>query len=346
MASKRWHVSLVAIPDAVISTLGGIYDVLGAFPVVAEIDKAILGEAPFDVDIVGETSDPITLADGLPLHIHRGIDEIDRTDIVIVPSLLVPGKQWKTGRYPRLVSWLQAKHHEGASLCSACSGIFLLGETGLFDGKSTTVHWAFADKLRASFPEIHASPEKVLIATGEEGRLISSGASTSWHDLVLYLIAERVGAASALAIARYYALEWHRDGLAAYFVYVPPRDHGDSTILGCQDWLADNYSVANPIEEMTKRSGLTSRTLKRRFTKATGLAPIAYVQTLRIEESKRRLEGTGIAIDEISWQVGYEDPAFFRRLFKRMTGITPGDYRRKFRLPSLADQSGERLAAR
>jgi len=337
VAEQRWHVSLVAIPDAVISTLGGIYDVLGTFPAVAEIDSTVPAAAPFTVDIVGETCDPVTLADGLPLAVQRGVADVTRTDIVIVPSLVVPGARWPKGRYPRLVEWLRAMHADGANLCSACSGMFLLGETGLFDGKPTTVHWAFADKFRASYPDIPVSPEKVLIATGEEGRLLSSGASTSWHDLVLYLIAQRVGAAAALAIARYHALEWHREGLAPYFVFMPMRNHGDGTILGCQDWLADNYSVASPVDEMTKRSGLTPRTFMRRFAKATGFTPIAYVQTLRVEESKRQLERTDTAIDKISWQVGYEDPAFFRRLFKRTTGITPGSYRRKFRLPVLAD---------
>jgi len=337
MANRRRHVSLIAIPDAVISTLGGIYDVLSAFPAVAEIDKTVPAKAPFGVDIVGESDEPITLADGLPLRIQRSIDEVDRTDIVIVPSLLVSGVQWQKGRYPRLVDWLRAMHDRGASLCSACSGVFLLGETGLFDGKPATVHWAFADKFRASYPDIPASPERVLIATGEEGRLISSGASTSWHDLVLHLIAEHVSPAAALAIARYYALEWHRHGLAPYFVFVPSRDHGDGTILECQNWLAGNFSVTHPVEEMTRRSGLTPRTFKRRFANATGLSPITYVQTLRIEEAKRQLERGGMAIDEISWEVGYEDPAFFRRLFKRVTGITPSMHRLKFKLPTPTD---------
>jgi transcriptional regulator GlxA family with amidase domain len=327
------HVSLIAIPDAVISTLGGIYDVLNAFPAVAEIDDTVPADAPFEVEIVGESEGPIVLADGLPLRVQRSLEEIDRTDIVIVPSLLVSGAVWQKGRYPRLVDWLRQMHERGARLCSACSGIFLLGETGLFEGKPATVHWAYADKFRKSFPEIPAAPEKVLVTTGQDGRLISSGASTSWHDLVLHLVAESAGEAAALGIARYYALEWHRDGLAPYFIFSPSRDHGDSLILGCQDWLAVNFSVASPIEEVTKQSGLTSRTFKRRFTKATGLTPITYVQTLRIEASKRRLETRDASIDDISWEVGYEDPAFFRRLFKRLTGITPGSYRRKFSLP-------------
>jgi len=335
MVGKQWHVSLVALPDALISTLGGIYDVLNVFPTVAEIDRGAPAETPFTVDIVGESGNPITLADGLALPVQRSIDQVRATDIVIVPSLMVHGARWEMGRYPRLVGWLREMYQGGASLCSACSGVFLLGETGLFDGHPATVHWAFADKFRASFPRIPALPEKVLVRSGEEGRLISSGASTSWHDLVLHLIAERAGPAAALAIAHFYALEWHRDGLAPYFVFMPVRDHGDSAILGCQEWLVAHHAVANPVEEMTRRSGLAPRGFKRRFTRATGMTPIAYVQAQRIAEAKRHLEHTDVAIDEIGWRVGYEDPAFFRRLFKRTTGMTPGAYRRKFRLPTL-----------
>jgi len=119
------------------------------------------------------------------------------------------------------------------------------------------------------------------------------------------------------------------------------RDHGDVAIAAAQEWIATHFSVINPIEEMARRAGLTERTFKRRFTAATGITPIAYVQRLRIEDAKRRLERTEAAIDEISWQVGYEEPAFFRRLFKRVTGLTPGRYRRRFRVPDFARASGE-----
>lgn len=337
MTQPPIHVSLIAIPDAVISTLGGIYDVMSAFPAVAAVDKGISAAPLFRLDIVGETKGSVALASGLPVRVDRSVEDIEATDIVVVPSVIITDERWSIGRYPALVEWLKRVHDRGAVLCSACSGIFLLAETGLFDGRDATIHWAYASTFKKTFPEVPVTPDKVLVVTGARGELVTSGASTSWHDLVLYLIATRAGPSAALAIARFFALEWHRDGLAPYVVFVPIRDHGDGAILKCQDWLASHYSVAGPVEEMIRRSGLAARTFKRRFSKATGLSAISYVQNVRIEETKRRLERTEKPIDEISWEVGYEDPAFFRRLFKRVTGMTPGMYRRKFKLPAIGN---------
>ena len=153
---------------------------------------------------------------------------------------------------------------------------------------------------------------------------------------MLYLIARFAGATDAQDIARLYALQWHQDGLAPYITFEGRLDHGDAEIEGAQRWLAKHFSVASPVEEMIKRSRLAERTFKRRFTAATGVAPIAYVQRLRIEDAKRRLERTDASVDEISWRVGYEDAAFFRRLFKRTTGMAPGAYRKRFRIPEFA----------
>jgi len=333
VSQRRTHISLVAIPDAVLSTLGGIYDVLNSLSVVAAINESVPTPSPFEVEIVGVTTDPVQLASGVPIAPHRSIDEVAETDIVIVPSMLVTGELWQTGRYPPMIAWLKAMHARGATFCSACSGIFLLAETGLFDSAEITVHWVYADRFRKTYPDVTIHPERALVASGERTRLISSGASTSWHDLVLYLVSQRIGPAAAQAVAHFFALQWHQDGLAPYIVFVPRHDHGDAAILDAQAWLASHYAVGSPVEEMTARSGLAERTFKRRFTKATGHSPIAYVQRLRIEEAKRRLERTDAPIDDISWNVGYEDPAFFRRLFKRTAGISPGAYRRKFKLP-------------
>lgn len=335
MASARrapLHISLVAIPDCVMSTLGGIYDTLTSFPAAATTDSAVPASPPFTVEIVGETDESFSLANGLPMRAHRSVLDVAKTDVIIVPSLLVPGKTWQVGRYPVIVEWLDEMHRQRALLCSACSGLFLLGETGIFDERPATVHWAFEAKFRASYPQIPVAPHKPLVVSGERDELISSGAATSWHDLVLYLITRHVGVPAALGMARYFALEWHRDGLAPFVVFTPPRDHGDGLIRDCQDWLADYFTVANPVEEMTARSGLNTRTFKRRFNKATGISPITYVQKLRVEEAKRLLELSSTPIDEISWQVGYEDAAFFRRLFKRSVEMTPGAYRKKFKL--------------
>lgn len=335
------HVSLVAIPEAVVSTLSGIFDVMNAFAMIPPSADGAVHPPPFRVEIVGLRPGPLELASRLPVMVQRGVAALDATDIIIVPSVLIGPEGWQKGRHAELVDWLRERHRRGALLCSACSGIFLLAETAVFDGMDATVHYDYAPAFAAAFPEVPIHPERVLVVSGKREELISSGASMTWHDLVLYLIARHVGATAAQAVARLFALQWHQDGLAPYISFEGRRDHGDRAIQVAQDWVAVHFSVANPLEEMARRSGLAERTFKRRFTNATGLSPLAYVQRLRTEDAKRRLERTEASIDEISWQVGYEEPAFFRRLFKRITGVPPGAYRRRFRIPDYARPSAK-----
>ncbi len=335
-SAQPLHVSLLPIPEAVISTLSGIFDVMNAFEMMGMADGAPNGQSPFKVEIVGEKRGPLSLASRVPINVQRAVADIDRTDVIIVPSILLSPEGWTTGRYPELVAWLTNMHRHGAILCSACSGLFLLAETGLFDGKGCTVHFGYAPQFSATYPGIPIHPERVLMISGDREELVTSGASMTWHDLVLYLIARYAGATAAQTVARMFALQWHQDGLAPYMVFEGRADHGDVEISAAQEWLRTHFSVASPVEEIMKLSSLPERTFKRRFTNATGLSPIAYIQRLRIEDAKRRLERTVNPIDEISWQVGYEDAAFFRRLFKRTTGLTPGAYRRRFRIPDFA----------
>ena len=327
------HVSIVALPDATVSTLFGIYDVLTFF---ARRNPAAAASAPFRVEIVGEAVGPLALASGITVDVQRAIDTIDASDILIVPSVALTPDGWRKDRYPRVVEWVRRMHERGAVLCSACSGIFLLAETGLFDGRASTVHYGVARTFADTYPAIPIRPERVLMISGAREELVSSGASVAWHDLVLHLIARFAGSAAAHEISRIFALEWHHEGLSPYIVFDGRSDHGDASIESAQQWLSTHFAVANPVEEMLKRSKLAQRTFKRRFTSATGLAPIAYVQRLRIEDAKRRLETTDAPVDEISWRVGYEDPAFFRRLFKRTTGLAPSEYRKRFRVPEFA----------
>jgi transcriptional regulator GlxA family with amidase domain len=334
MPGSRHHVSIVAIPDAVISTISGIYDVMHALTLVQLPGEA--GQRSFEVDIVGESAGPLMLASGLRIGVQRAVQDIERTDIVIVPSVLLRADTWQTGRYPVLLGWLRSAHQRGALLCSACSGIFLLAETGLFDGQDATVHFGYASAFATAFPAVTVHPERVLVISGRRDELVCSGASMTWHDLVLYLIARFAGATAAQEVARMFALQWHQDGLAPYMVFKGQRSHGDALILAAQEWLDTHFSVGSPVQEMVAQSGLAERTFKRRFSAATGLAPIDYIQRLRIEDAKRRLERTEAPIDDISWQVGYEDPAFFRRLFRRMTGLAPGAYRKRFSIPAFA----------
>jgi transcriptional regulator GlxA family with amidase domain len=335
------HVSVLALPEAAVSTLAGIYDVMNVFTKLP-MPGAGPTTPPFRVEIVGLRPGLLELASGVPIVVQHGIAEVDATDIIIVPSVLFGPEGWGKGRHPELVAWLREMYGGGALLCSACTGIFLLAETGLFDGVDATVHFGFTHAFASTFPQVPIHPERALIVSGRREELITSGASMTWHDLVLYLIGRHAGATAAQSVARFFALQWHQDGLAPYIVFEGRRDHGDSAVRIAQDWVASHFSLANPLEGMIRQAALSERTFKRRFTQATGLSPIAYVQRLRIEDAKRRLERTEVSIDEISWQVGYEEPAFFRRLFKRVTGLAPGSYRRRFRIPDYARDAPKR----
>jgi transcriptional regulator GlxA family with amidase domain len=327
------RVSLVAIPESVVSTLSGIFDVMNASAIIDSSTPGAVKGRPFRTEIVGEQQGWLDLASGIPIQVQRPIAAIKSTDVVIVPSVVLQPGGWRIGRHPAIVSWLRTMHERGAVLCSACSGAFLLAETGSLDAQNVTVHFSYAREFATTFPEVSIHPEQALVVSGRREEFVSSGASTSWHDLVLYLIARFAGATTAQSVARFFALQWHQDGLAPYVVFEGFHDHGDREVLAAQQWLSRHFAVASPVEEMIKRSRLAASTFKRRFAGATGLTPITYVQRLRIEDAKRRLERTAASIDTIGWQVGYEDAAFFRRLFKRTTGLTPGAYRRRFQIP-------------
>ncbi|WP_290649922.1 DJ-1/PfpI family protein [Aquisalimonas sp.] len=183
---------------------------------------------------------------------------------------MVAGGKWQTDRYPALVEWIADMHAASAELYSVCSGTLLLAETGLLDGRRAAMHWAYADTFRRNFPAVRLQPDKALVTEGERNELVMSGAASSWHDLVLFLIARHLGTPAAQAVAKFFALEFHRDGMAPYTVFVPPRDHGDATIQGAQWWITANLDNPCPVEGMAEVGGVSERSFKRRFRKATG----------------------------------------------------------------------------
>lgn len=325
------HVSLVATPDAQVSPLSGLFETFNAFGLLANFEPD-LPTRPFAVEIVAPSSDLARGASGLPLGAHRTYEEVKRTDVAIVPLMMVDGPDWVRGRYPGLVAWLRDMHRTGSILCSTCTGVLLLAETGLLDGREATLHWAFAPTFRRNFPEVRLRLEEVLITGGDRQEFVMTGGVMSWHDLALYLIMRHVGPTAAQAMARLMMLQWHAEGQAPYVSFAPPMEHGDALVLRLQNWLQAHYMVTNPVDEMVRLSGLPRRSIERRFAKATGAAPITYVQNLRVEMAKRQLERTDRPVTDISGNVGYDNVAFFRRLFKRTTRLTPGAYRRKFQI--------------
>lgn len=335
------RVSVLAFPEAVASTVTGLCDAFQVFEVLRKLGQEVPERGPFRVEIVGQSRAVPSATTSLEMHCHETLDEVESTDIVIIPAFMMSSCEWQPGRYPRILEWLARMHARNALICSACSGSLLLAETGLLDGRVATVHWAFEETFRSHFPLVDLRVREVLVVSGDRREFVMSGASASWHDLVLYLVARQVGTAAAQAVSKFLLLQWHPDGQGPYLTFRKRTDHGDAVVSAAQRWFSANLAAATPVEDMVRGTGLSDRTFARRFRRATGYSPIKYVQHLRVEAAKQMLETTGDSIDEVAWEVGYEDPAFFRRLFKRMTGVTPGAYRRKLQLPEFAREPSD-----
>lgn len=325
------RVTLVASADAQVSPLSGLYETFHAFPLLTSFEPDLPAQ-PFEVEIVAADAGCTHGASGLPLGASRTCEEVQHTDIAIVPLMTLDGAEWQPGRYPGVVEWLRRMHRQGTTLCSACTGVLLLAETGLLDGGEATIHWAFAPTFRRNFPQVRLRTGAALVTSGTRDEFTMTGGVMSWHDLALFLIARTVGRSAAQAAARMLMLQWHSDGQAPYVGFAPSLDHGDTLVRELQQWLHTHYMVPNPVEEMLGRSQLPIRTLERRFRRATGSSPLAYVQNVRIAEAKRRLERSDVAVETIARAVGYENTAFFRRVFKRSTRITPAAYRRTLQI--------------
>jgi transcriptional regulator GlxA family with amidase domain len=207
----------------------------------------------------------------------------------------------------------------------------VFAEAGLLDGTEATCHWASVEQMRRLYPGVRLRPERVLVPSGADHRVLTAGGSASWTDLALYIVARFCGEEEARRTAKLFLFGDRSDGQLPFAARVRPPQHEDAAVAAAQVWIADNYGQANPVAGMTRISGLSDRTFKRRFQAATGYAPLDYVQSLRIEEAKQMLEASDAPIDAIAAEVGYGEPAAFRPVFKRATGIAPLQYRQRFR---------------
>ncbi len=251
-------------------------------------------------------------------------------DLIIVPDLhLDPTAAWPEEFEP-LADWIGEAHRGGALVTSVCSGSLLLAAAGLLDGIEATTHWGYADLLTRRYPQVQLRSERILVPAGDGHRLITAGGSSAWADLMLYLIGRLAGAEEALRIAKIYLLEPHTESQLCYASLTAGRQHDDKVIADSQVWVADHYDLPNPVSQMASRSKLTERSFLRRFRRATGQSPAAYVQTLRVEEAKQMLETTDMPIDRIALEVGYTEPSSFRAAFRKHVGISASAYRRKW----------------
>lgn len=235
-------------------------------------------------------------------------------------------------------AWLRQRHDEGAMLCSVCAGAFLLAETGLLAGRLVTTHWSFAPALSQRFPDIRIDTDKMII---DDGDIITAGGVMAWTDLGLKLVDKLLGPAVMLETARFLLVDPPGREQRYYSEFTPNLRHGDEAVLKVQRWLQAQEKEEGdlqpvPLAAMAERAGLEERTFLRRFHKATGFKPTEYFQHIRVSKARSLLERTNRNVDQVAWSVGYEDPAAFRKVFLKLMGLSPRDYRRRFAAGQLA----------
>ncbi|MFZ1428247.1 MAG: GlxA family transcriptional regulator [Geminicoccaceae bacterium] len=234
----------------------------------------------------------------------------------------------------RLAAWLKGRHGSGATLCSICAGAFLLAETGLLGGRAATTHWSLAETLARRFPDIRVEADKLIL---DDGDIITAGGVMAWTDLGLKLVDRLLGPSIMLATARFLLVDPPGREQRFYSNFSPRLQHGDEAVLKVQYWLQAQAAQGASLPAMAARAGLEPRTFLRRFRKATGLRPTEYCQHLRVGRARERLEFTTRSIEQIAWEVGYEDVGAFRKVFHKVLGLSPGDYRRRFGVGAAAE---------
>ena len=328
---KKPLIYLLAAPETSASVLYGLYDVLLSVGAVYP-DMAIgaPGVEQLDVQIVSASGRPFRCIGNIPIEPHMAIDSQTVPDAVVVCDVYTSIYDAPIGRYPREAAWLRQIHSAGTFITSVCTGSLLLADAGLLDGREATAHWAYRDMFQRHYPKVSLRSESVLCLASEAERIVTAGGVTAWHDLAVYLIARYCGYQHAIETAKVFLFGGHAEGQSPYAVMTRPMETTDGPISDSLTWIVDNYSSSKPVERMVEHAGLNVRTFSRRFRAATGLAPIAYVQAIRIDEAKQMLENNVLTVDEIGASVGYEDSASFRRIFKRNVGQSPAAYRKKF----------------
>jgi transcriptional regulator GlxA family with amidase domain len=324
-------VAILAFPDASASVVYGMYDLFMS----AGRDWGVIvdgrpGESLLDAKVVAARDVPFDAMNGVRIVPHASYAACEAPDVVCVPDVNVAPGERLDGRFDDEVASLKRWHAGGATIATACSGAMLLAEAHLLDGHEATTHWAYCDTLRERYPEVRVRSQRALVVSGDGGRLVMAGAGTSWLDVALYLIARTAGVDAAMQVARVNLIDWHDIGQQPFARLARSRQVDDALIARCQTWIAEHYHQPSPVAAMVRLSGLAERSFKRRFQQATGMAPLEYVHTLRLEEAKQMLEAGSEPIEAIANAVGYEDAGFFGRLFRRGVNLTPAQYRRRF----------------
>lgn len=315
--ANEGYASTAVGPIEVFASAGAMYDEMcGADP------------APrFRVTMASIDGEPIESAYGLRIIPEVSLAEIGPADLVLVSASGPWPSEWM-GRHAALPPWLADRYRRGALLAGVCSGVAFLAEAGLLDGRRATTHWGVADAFQRRYPGVEWRPDMLIT---EDAGLYCSGGVNAATDLSLYLVERLCGHRIAVECAKALLLDMPRLDQSGYAILPLARPHGDKKVRGLEEHISANFRREVPIGELAEIASMSRRTLIRRFKEATGFLPGAYLQMVRIAAARRMLEDGAPSIKQVGLSVGYGDITFFRRIFKRYSGMTPAGYRERFR---------------
>ena len=282
--------------------------------------------ALFHVQLVGLHKENRGMQGLISVHPDALISDISKTDLIIIPAIHGDIKQVLDSNKD-YVPWISEMYHGGAEVASLCVGSFLLAKTGLLNGKRCATHWIAADEFRRMFPEVNLVPDKII--TDEQG-LYSSGGAYSGLNLLLYLVEKYAGRDIAILCSKVFQIEFERNSQSAFMIFNAQKDHEDEEIKKAQAFIESNYSDKISVDDLATLVGLSRRNLERRFRKVTYNSIVEYIQRVRIEAAKMSLERHRENVNEAMYKAGYTDNKAFRSTFKKITGLSPIEYRRKY----------------
>ena len=285
------------------------------------------GKAPlFEVELVGVKKE-MKLNNGLfSVHTDRQIKDNKKTDLVFIPALF-GDMQTALAKNKALVPWIKEQYDNGAEVASLCVGAFLLASTGLLNGKKCSTHWGFQNEFREMYPEVQLVDGSIVT---EEKRIYSSGGANSYWNLLLHLVEKYTNRETAILASKYFAIDIDRDSQSAFAMFKGQKDHKDKAILKAQEYIEKNIHERIMIDELAAVATMGRRSFERRFRQATNNSVLEYIQRVKIEAAKRQFETSRKNINEVMYDIGYTDTKAFRDLFKKITGLTPVEYRNKY----------------
>jgi transcriptional regulator GlxA family with amidase domain len=324
------HVSIL-VPKGACSVvnIGGTHQMLSW----VNEHRANTGEQPlFDIDLVGIDLQQDTSKVLIPIKPQKTIDEIKKTDLIIIPAIFGDYEQSIPDNAP-FMPWLIAQYKEGAEIVSLCIASFFLASTGLLDGKRCSTHWQFANLFKEMFPKAIMMDEKIIT---ECDGIYTSGGAYSFTNLVIYLIEKYAGRDTAVLAAKGFMIDIDRSSQSPFMIFSGQKNHKDESILQIQNYIESNFKDKFTVDQLCEKVAMSRRTFERRFKNATSNTVLEYLQRVKVEAAKKELEMGRKSVTEIMYEVGYSDPKAFRDVFRRITDMTPHDYLQKYSVRAYA----------